>query len=143
MEHNQSLALDYVNQAVKLGYEWKVDVDELRIKYIHLLYLNGMDDLAHEVLPSIDSNEKLSSTLLNAVGARLKQLLKPSDVSALSPLTATWLDGFEAVEHFDPSPSKTLSLLVESLRRIATDGNDQFIANELHSVLIAMQDLSS
>lgn len=95
------------------------------------------------MLPSIDSNEKLSSTLLNAVGARLKQLLKPSDVSALSPLTATWLDGFEAVEHFDPSPSKTLSLLVESLRRIATDGNDQFIANELHSVLIAMQDLSS
>lgn len=48
-EHNQSLALDYVNQAVKLGYEWKIDVDELRIKYIHLLYLNGMDDLAHEV----------------------------------------------------------------------------------------------
>lgn len=143
MEHSQSLALDYVNQAVKLGYEWKVDVDELRIKYIHLLYLNGMDDLAHEVLPSIDSNEKLSLTLLNAAGARLRQLLKPSDMSALSPITATWLDGCEATEQFDPSPSKTLSLLVESLRRIATDGNDQFIANELHSVLIAMQDTSS
>lgn len=101
------------------------------------------DLLFAKVLPSIDSSEKLSSTLLNAAGARLKQLLKPSDVSALSPLTATWLDGFEATEHFDLSPSKTLNLLVESLRRIATDGNDQFIANELHSVLIAMEDPSS
>ena len=94
------------------------------------------------MLPSIDSNEKLASTLLNAAGARLKQLLKPSDVSALTPLTANWLNGFEATNQFEPSASKTLNLLVESLRRIAVDCNDQFIANELHSVLISMQDSS-
>lgn len=147
-EHNQSLALDYINQAIKLGYEWSIDVDELRIKYVELLYLNNLDHLAHEVLPSISSDEKLISTLLVAAGRRLKTFLKPSDTSALSPMTTDWLNRFfSEVEIADPTskatPTKTLALLVECLRRIPNDCNDQFVANELHSLLTAMQSSSS
>ncbi len=93
-EHNQGLALDYVNQAIKLGYEWRVDVDELRIKYVELLYLNQMDHLAYEVLPSIGSGEKLVPTMLEAARKGLKTTLKQSDISALSPMTTDWLNGF-------------------------------------------------
>ncbi len=67
-ENNLSFEFDYINQAIKLGYEWRVDVDELRIKYVNLLYLNHMDHLAHEVLVSIESDEKLISTFLVAAG---------------------------------------------------------------------------
>ena len=41
-EHNQALVLDYIDQAMKLGYTWSVDVDELRIKYVELLYFNNL-----------------------------------------------------------------------------------------------------
>lgn len=127
-----------------MGYEWNVDVDELRIKYVELLYLNRLDHLAHEVLPSISSDEKLVSTLLVTAGRRLKTFLKPSDTSALSPMTTDWLNGFPSEEpNFDPIleslPSKTLALLVECLRRIPNDCNNQFIANELHSLLTTLE----
>lgn len=147
MEHNQSLALDYVNQAVKLGYEWNVDVDELRIKYVDLLYVNHMDHLAHEVLPSIGSDEVLGSTLLVAAGRRLKDVLKPSDTSALSPTTTAWLselssDTRGAALETKPTTAKTLALLVECLRRIPNESSDHFIANELHSLLTALNSTS-
>jgi len=141
-ECDQSVALDFVNQAVKLSYEWGADVDELRIKYVELLFLNGIDHLAIEVLPSIGANRKLASSLLAAAGRRLKVLLNPSDVSALSPMTVSWLNGFQedlppAASKFDAS--KTLDLLVEALRRIPNDCNDQVIASELHSLLTVIQ----
>lgn len=147
-ENNHSLALDYVNQAFKLGYEWNVDVEELRIKYVELLYLNCMDDLAHEVLPSIGSDEKLIPTLLAIVGRRLNMFLKPSDISALSPVTTDWLSGFavDAESDFlnvESTLSKTLALLVECLHRLPNDCHDQFVANELHSLLCSMQNTSS
>lgn len=146
-EHNQSLALDYVNQAIKLGYEWGIDVDELRIKYVDLLYLNHMDHLAHEVLPSIGCDEVLGSTLLVAAGERLKDLLRTSDTSALSPVTTAWLDGLSSdikteVQESKPTATKTLALLVECLRRIPSESSDHFIANELHSLLTAMESAS-
>ncbi len=104
-----------------------------------------MDHLAHEVLPSIGSDEKLVPTLLEAVRKRLKTILKQSDISALSPMTTDWLNGFtldseSSVPLSDSTPTKTLAVLVECLRRIPSDGNNQFIANELHSLLITMQD---
>ena len=121
-----------------------MDVDELRIKYVELLYLNQMDHLANEVLPSIGCAEKLAPTLLAAAGKRLKMFLKQSDISALSPVTTDWLNGFESntesnVPLSDSTHTKTLALLVECLRRIPSDCNDQFIANELHALLSAMQ----
>ena len=132
-----------MNQSVKLGYEWGVDVDELRIKYVELLYLNDFDHLANEMLPSIASDEKLASTLLNTVGKRLKPLLQPRDTSGLSPMTVAWLDGFDvdmiAIETIPKSRStNTLSLLVEVLHRLPSDCNDRFIANEIRSLLTSM-----
>ena len=145
VECKQSVGLDYVNQAVKLGYEWCVDVDELRIKYAERLFHSGLDELAVEVLPSIGCDEKLAPTLLAAAGRRLKLMLKPSDTSALSPMTAIWLKGFSGEGDNVPLPecnnsAKTLSLLVEAMRRFPGDCSDQTIANELHSVLVAIQD---
>ena len=107
-----------------------------------------MDHLAHEVLVSIGSDEKLVSTLLVAAGRRLKMFLKPSDTSALSPMTTEWLlNGFSSdtdsfvreLEICDSGSTKTLALLVECLRRIPSECNDHFIASELHSLLTAMQ----
>jgi hypothetical protein len=126
-----------------LGYEWGVDVDELRIKYVELLYLNDFDHLANEMLPSIACDEKLASTLLNTVGKRLKPLLQPRDTSVLSPMTVAWLDGFVidmiAVETIPKSRStNTLSLLIEVLHRLPSDCNDRLIANEIRSLLTSM-----
>lgn len=143
VECNQISALDYINQAVKLGYEWGVDVDELRIKYVELLFQKGLDELAFEVLPSIGCDEKLASTLLAAAGRRLKQMLKPSDTSALSPMSASWLNSFPGdvtnAVWPESNPATTLSLLVEAMRRIPGDSSDQTIASELHSVLVTIQ----
>jgi len=132
-----------VNQSVKLGYEWGVDVDELRIKYVELLYLNDFDHLANEMLPSIAGDEKLASALLNTVGKRLKPLLQPRDTSVLSPMTVAWLDGFVvdmiAIETIPKSRStNTLSLLIEVLHRLPSDCNDRFIANEIRTLLTSM-----
>ena len=140
---DQSVALDYVNKSVKLGYEWSVDVDQVRIKYVELLYLNDLDHLANEVLPSIASDEKLATTLLSTAGKRLKPLLQPRDTSALSPMTVAWLDGFVvdmvAIETIPGSRlTNTLSLLVEVLHRLPNDGNDRLIANEIRSLLTSM-----
>lgn len=133
-----------MNQAIKLGYEWIVDVDELRIKYVELLFHNHMDHLAVEVLPSIGAGEKLAPVLLIAAGKRLKSLLKPRDTSSLSPMTVAWLNGFSEDTSTGPlyefKPAQTLSLLVEAIRRMPSDCNDQVIANELHATLMAIQD---
>lgn len=138
------MALDYVNQAIKLGYEWRVDVDELRIKYVELLYANGKDHLANEVLPSVGSDAKLAPVLLASTGKSLKTLLKPTDTSVLSPLTTEWLAGFSAPDDLfepvtDTSEDQIIQRLVEALRRFPHDCSDQIIAGELHALLISKQ----
>ena len=128
-----------INQSIKLGYEWNVDVDELRIKCVELLYANRMDHLGQEILPSINANDKLASALLAIAGSRLKHWMKPKDLSALSPITTDWLNGFNTdemdLEDVEMESKKTMALLVQCLSRIPTDCNDHFIANELHLVL--------
>lgn len=136
--------MDFVNQAIKLGYEWNVDVDELRIKYVELLYTNGKDHLASEVLPSIGSGAKLAPVLLSSTGRRLKSLLKPADTSVLSPLTTEWLAGFSTPqdqfeEVADTSIDQIVQVLVEALRRFPSECSDQKIAGELHALLITKQ----
>lgn len=118
-----------------------MDVDELRIKCVELLYANRMDHLGQEILPSINANDKLASALLAIAGSRLKHLMKPKDLSALSPITTDWLNGFNTDEMTNcedvelEDSKKTMALLVQCLSRIPTDCNDHFIANELHLVL--------
>lgn len=146
MDQNQNLALDFVHRAIKLGYEWACDVDELRLEYVHLLYARGKDHLAHEVLPSIDANERLSTTLLNAAGQRLKRLLDASHTASLSVVTTDWLNNLSAEEPAGVNlmtagdeAHNTRRLLIETLARIDTESCDHFIASELLSVLDASQ----
>lgn len=96
------------------------------------------------MLSSIDANAELASTLMNMVGMRLRNLLRPTDKASLSPMTVAWLSSCDngQTAAVGASVQDTLALLMETLHRISAETNDQFIANELHSVLNSMAGVS-
>jgi len=99
------------------------------------------------VLPSIDANDKLTPVLLSVVGGRVKHLLPAVEnhAASLSPMTVAWLNNVcldAPSPSADPSPQDTHNLLIETLSRLSTESSDQFIANELMSMMRSMMDIS-
>lgn len=93
-------SLDHVNwmaKCVSLASVWGIDTDLLRKNQVLLLYTNGFNTLAEEILPSIGNTEALGADILAIAGKQLKKLLMSSEdltgkVVALSPSLSQYLE---------------------------------------------------
>lgn len=89
--------VNWMSKCVLLASVWGIDTDLLRRQQVLLLYTNGLNDLADEILPSIDNTEVLGTDMLAIAGKKLKLLLMSSEdlmekVVALSPALTQYLE---------------------------------------------------
>lgn len=87
----------WMAKCVSLASVWGIDTDYLRRQQVLLLYMNGIDSLAEEILPSIENTESLGAEMLEIAGQKLLKFLIAAEdltvnVVALSPSLTQYLE---------------------------------------------------
>nr|XP_027197876.1 rab3 GTPase-activating protein non-catalytic subunit-like [Dermatophagoides pteronyssinus] len=123
-------ANQWFGKLIDLAREWSIDIDSLRLHYVHQLYLYGCDPLADELMSSVLDIKILCRQLLIICGQRLCTIMNQmfqslDECSFLPPNVLFWIKSLIIDPNcFTDVPKSSTILLLEKISNFLYNNNN-------------------